>query len=382
MILHLLEDDKNIIKRTVSMYEKLAPEGNEYWVEDAGKHVFSYLEKQDLVKRLSFDNLMDKIVLSKYRAIIFHALSPSKISFLCQLPKRTNIKLVWILWGADMYNHISLKGYKLLNYKPSIFNIKDRMLFYGNWKGIIPERLKKITKNNNPILANFETAISKLDIICAYQEDFSLLKKYFPTISAECLFYNYYPIELSLGTNLVNRQVIGNNILVGNSASKENNHYSAFRTIKNIKHTGRIIVPLSYGDSSYGKFVVKKGYKTLGNNFMPLVDFLPIDEYYKLLLSCGIVIMPHLRQQAIGNIIVPLYLGAKVFLYEENPLYLFFTKIGMTVFSINKMTNSDKEFELLDQNTISKNREIIEKYFSTEATERYIFTLIQTINKE
>jgi hypothetical protein len=381
MILHLLEDDKNIVNRTISMYEKIAPGNNEYWIEDQGEHVLAFLKEHESAKRLKFDGLIDKINLSKYNAIIFHALNLPKILFLNQLLKPSSLKLIWILWGADMYNHIHLKGYKLLNYEPSIFNIKERMLFYGGLKKSIPLQIKNIIKKNTSILSNFERAITKLDFVCAYDEDFALLKKYFPSVSAKCLFYNYYPIESTLGDKLVNRQVSGNNILIGNSSAQTNNHYSAFRIINNHNLSSKVIVPLSYGESSYRKFIIDKGNKMFGNNFVPLVNFLPIDEYYELLLSCGIVIMPQLRQQAVGNIVIALYLGAKVFLYEENPLYSFFTKIGITIFSIDKIINVSEEFDLLDQHTIGKNREIVEKHFSTETTENYVNILFQEINQ-
>ena len=384
MILHLLEDDKNIVNRTIFMYEKLAPKNNEYWVEDQGEHVLAFIEESKYVKRLKFDSLIDKIECFKYRAIIFHALSFPKISFLSKLTKLSGLKLIWILWGADLYSHLHLKGYKLLNYEPSMLDINERILFYGGLKGFMLLQIKKVMKKRKCVLSNFEQAISKLDIVCAYDEDFSLLKKYFLNVSSKCLFYNYYPIEISLGEKLINRQVTENNILIGNSNAPTNNHYSAFQIIYNNKNiSSKIIVPLSYGGSKgYRKFIIDKGKKMFGDKFTPLINFLPINDYYELLLTCGILIMPHLRQQAVGNIVIVLYLGAKVYLYEENSLYSFFNKIGVTVFSINKITNSPEEFSLLDQSTILRNRKIIEKYFSTNATEKYIDILIKTINQE
>jgi hypothetical protein len=378
MILHLLEDDKNIINRTVEQYEKLCPGYSDYWIDDSSIHEISFTDNSLLVKRVNFSTLTQRVNISKYRAIIFHALSPQKQVFLNNLVKPTHLKLIWIEWGMDMYGIINLKGYKLINYIPSLFKLRDRKMFFGSWKAITPLWLKKIVKNSDTSI--FEHAILKLDYIGISEEELSLLKFYFPKVSAELVSYNYYPIEMTIGNKLIDKRICGNNILLGNSSAKENNHYRAFQILKNIPAYSKVIVPLSYGNMSYRKFAIEKGKALLGNRFIPLVDFLPIEDYYNVLLSCGIVIMPHLRQQAVGNIIVPLYLGAKVFLYEENPLYSFFLRLGIKIFSLNKLSVGHENLEMLDATDAENNKFIISAHFSTAATENYIKELLRKIN--
>ncbi|MGP4883030.1 hypothetical protein ACTXQV_67810, partial [Klebsiella pneumoniae] len=68
-----------------------------------------------------------------------------------------------------------------------------------------------------------------------------------------------------------------------------------------------------------------------GDKFLPVVDYMPIQQYVGILINCGFVIMNHVRQQALGNILIMLYLGAKVFLREENPVYTFLKNHGVAL---------------------------------------------------
>ena len=93
-----------------------------------------------------------------------------------------------------------------------------------------------------------------------------------------------------------------------------------------------IVTPLSYGNKEYANQIEEIGKQEIGKRFMPLTEFLPLNEYQKILQSCGIVIMNHYRQQAVGNVLNALYLGAKVYLSNNNTLYHYLRRIGCHVF--------------------------------------------------
>ena len=90
---------------------------------------------------------------------------------------------------------------------------------------------------------------------------------------------------------------------------------SKFRN-QNIK----VYVPLSYGDKEYVHRVIKSGRDLLGEKFVPMTDYMDVDEYYKHLSQIDIALFGMKRQQALGNIMALLYMGKKVYLREHSVL--------------------------------------------------------------
>ena len=131
----------------------------------------------------------------------------------------------------------------------------------------------------------------------------------------------------------------------------------------------KIICPLSYGNETYKKNIINIGNNMLGERFEPLVEFMNIDDYISKIVSCKVVIMNHVRQQAFGNIITMLYLGAKVFLREENPIYIFLKNQGASVYSIHDLEkNNNLIYEELTDSDILKNQNILRDFISEDAT--------------
>ena len=117
--------------------------------------------------------------------------------------------------------------------------------------------------------------------------------------------------------------------------------------------TGRkVIVPLSYGDVP--GYILQEGKKLLGDYFMPVVDFMPLDDYNRLLMSSDVFIYGNYRQAAVGNIVVALYIGAKVFLNKKNPLYSMYKERGYKFFSLDELEEKIN-YQLTDEE-IENNR--------------------------
>ena len=128
----------------------------------------------------------------------------------------------------------------------------------------------------------------------------------------------------------------------------------------------KIFVPLSYGPNEvYKEEVIKRGTTLFGNSFVPLLDFMERTVYIDILASCTTGVFYHYRQQAMGNIIAMLYIGARVYLSNKNPAYQFFVKNGITVFDF------DKDYEVfkntkLEINIVKKNRKMLSDMFSEQ----------------
>jgi hypothetical protein len=128
----------------------------------------------------------------------------------------------------------------------------------------------------------------------------------------------------------------------------------------------KIIVPLSYGNRTYRDYIVKQGKKLWGENFIPLLNFMEREEYNRYILDCNIIIMNHYRQQAVGNIITSLWLGAKVFMSTRSPVYKYLKSLGIVVYTVEKDLNTGDPnvFMPLSSDEINSNRNIIYQKYS------------------
>ena len=100
----------------------------------------------------------------------------------------------------------------------------------------------------------------------------------------------------------------------------------------------------------------------------PVVDFMAIDDYVALLKQCGFAIMNHKRQKAVGNIVIMLYLGARVFLREENPAYQMLKNDGVMLNTITELEQQPGLLKTpLSETEIQTNISILYKHWSKQA---------------
>ena len=280
-----------------------------------------------------------------------------------------NIPVYWCVWGADLYNTFLVnRGYSIY-YEPQFLG---KLL---NIKNLIKKILLKfsIISPTEKYMLNFikdhiNYLVSSVDFFIAKQFLGNYIK------GEQVKNFNYYPIENVLG-NLSSQMVNGNIIMIGNSASFTNNHSYAFKYLSKLNIKGKqIVTPLNYGGSpDYIKHIIKQGKRIWTDSYKPLLDFLPLDEYNKLMLSSEICIFSNWRQEAAGNIRIALYLGAKVFMSEKSPFFHYLLNLGIKVFSLEKMSQIDLDTPL-DNKTKNNNREIIFNLYNENIT-------IETIKK-
>ena len=123
-------------------------------------------------------------------------------------------------------------------------------------------------------------------------------------------------------------------------------------------------MPLSYGGSREScKRIIEEGKKLIGkNNFIPLLDFLSLEEYNKIMLQAEYAIYGNWRQEAVGNVLVALYLGMKVFLSKRNPLVKIFEDIRLRIFILEKIDNLSFSIPLSSEFKKHNSRIIAERY--------------------
>jgi hypothetical protein len=171
----------------------------------------------------------------------------------------------------------------------------------------------------------------------------------------------------------------GPNILVGNSAHYTNNHLEIFKKLKKLKlEFEMVIVPLSYGDPVYRGSILSVGEKIFGKHFWGIQEYLPIHRYTEIVSSCSLAFFNSVRQQATGNVLLMVFLGARVFLREENPALNYLLRNGLQVFSIQKhlRKNDSSLYAPLSNDVIKKNRAIIKMMFGEEELDQKTKTLV------
>lgn len=338
------------------VFETVFPKNNEFIIfTDAKKLIYEQPKNLQVYSSISLLSASSIRKLIKADIVIFHSMSNENLRILKALPKTT--KTIWFGWGYDYYD---LVHENLLKEKTASLNLYQQESL--TFKNYVKSLIKKIIY---PGISK-KKIINKINIFSPpLYEDYELIRKAIPHFKPRYASWNYGTLEDDLVRGFKGKTINGNNILLGNSASDTNNHLDAFHDIKNLYLANRkIIVPLSYGDITYRDIIIEKGKKLFPDAFQPLTDFISIDNYIAILQTCSVVVMNHLRQQALGNIISALYMGAKVFLDMRNPVYKFFSKHEVFIYTLGQLEAEYQEKLTYEQ--ITQNRKILKKYWSRD----------------
>ncbi|MFN6992317.1 MAG: TDP-N-acetylfucosamine:lipid II N-acetylfucosaminyltransferase [Fervidobacterium sp.] len=331
-----------------------------YFSEKADEELESFNSNSCIVMRiLRWDSLEN--FLNRYIPIINHVFMHSlffdpKILFKIKEVLRKFGKdrdFSWVLWGGDLYNY----------YLSNSQNPNDWFL----------NELKKIIVND------------AYSIIALMEEDYYFAKEKFGT-KAKCQ-YAFYPIIISIedleklvieskkseelreNSQLEDKKV--KKILVGNSATSTNNHFEALEALKriNLEDDFEIICPLSYGDKNYAEKVMSYGNNLFGERFKGLTNWMLPSEYGKFLLDIDVAIFNFKRQQGLGNIISLFYLGKKIYIRSDSPIWHFTSRLGLKAFDfLELLSNNDVsdnlEFFKIESSWIENNMQIVKNEFS------------------
>ena len=302
---------------------------------------------------------------SDYQKIFIHFLK-SGIGF----EKINHPNMYWIIWGGDLYEGlICQKGYKIYIDEDEQFRVRAAQSPIGRipvwlYKFIVKIRDYSDFKNRYKI-------IKKIKGVIAIKEDYKLLKEYCPKLNVEYAhFFSYYPIEKQIGAANLDKECSGLNIWVGNSPALNGNQSSIFKILKDYPESLKIYCPISYGDHRLIEYIDKIGNEILGKKFVPLKNFMTADKYFENYFDANAFIFGHLRQCGMGSVMMALYLGGKCFLYSRSPLYSFFKRKGLIIFSIENDLNYQSTQIPLSREERKKNRELIRAICSSETIKK------------
>lgn len=356
-IIHLAQDEK-FIKYAFNTFNDFQEIRNDFFIfsdESSLKHIsfdcthynFDKIKDNTFVKHLNNSDLL-----------VIHFLDTRFLKLLEN--KKLQTKILWIGWGGDYYQFIdTLPEFNLFKSKTLKYLSRNNIF---SWLKNKVKFFKKLDRSRTLKIIN-----NKVDFFAPVLfEDYELVLHNYSNFKPKYINWNYGPLEDIVKEN--NVQIIRRDILIGNSATTTNNHLDVLESIKDLSLDNRkIIIPLNYGDLRYANFISEYANKKFGKKIICLKKFMSLERYLETTSSCGNVIMGHIRQQGLGNILNFLFSGSKVFFYKESVTYKFFTRLGVKVFLIENLIQNK---ELLDyefnEKDLEKQRLLLKKIWGEE----------------
>jgi hypothetical protein len=330
-ILHLVVDDK-FIDAAIREFEAVAPGRHDFVI--VGAHPpFRYL-RSPTVRTLSREGWRELVREPGVAAVVLHSLPAAHYPLLADLPPEP--LLVWLGWGYDYYGLLAdAFAHGLL--LPATAALVGRMVRRTprHAPGLMAASELSVARPYPRPAAAERRLLRRVDVFSALHDEHLLLARHAPWFTPERIEWMYMTLEDDL---VVDGAVPADDaarpdILLGNSATPCNNHLEAFELLRERFDLAgrRVVVPLSYGDANYAEQVVQAGRRLLGDAFLPLREFMPRAEYIRLLHGCGTVVMNHVRQQAVGNLLISGLLGARLFVHPASPVLRWLHRRGVHV---------------------------------------------------
>lgn len=287
--------------------------------------------------------IIETINSSKCEGIVLHTLNDELLELALSIDK--NIPIFWRSWGADLHDILypvfdpyEPETKKIIGVNGLLGSIKTTLRPF--YRYIFGKSRAKKTKLQKKML--FMKRINTIATVTDYE--YQELQRTIKGFSVKNLSLMYLSVETQIIFN-TRQNINANKIMIGHSSYPDHNHSDVFKIINGFRNSiNDIVVPLSYGDSAYREKLIDYGRSLFKKQFIPIVDFKPIKEYSELVNSCFAFILNSKIQSGVGNIVCFLLQGSKVYLHEENPVYLDYIKGGIKIFSVQKDMSYDHLF--------------------------------------
>ena len=284
------------------------------------------------------------LCLKRHDAVIIHNYSHPYLYLACACVWWKLDRVVWKVWGGDLYWHTEVKE--------------------GKYK--IYEFLRAFT-------------IKRFGYVSADHFEFELVKKYYHTY-AENICTTYPRIFFAFPKQVPHDYI---SIIVGNSRDPSNEHIDALRLLSRFKDENiRIYVVLSYGDCPVGyvENVNRVGTDYFGDKYVPITGMMDLKTYHQFLSNVDIMICNHRRQQARGNLFAMLKYGKKVFIRSGISTEEVFNEYGLKFFLTDDIeSTSFSSFVAFSESEAKQNDTILTKMFSNETLFSLWDNLFKTI---
>lgn len=349
-ILHLITPSSRMMKTYVDVVQEAYPRDEHYFyatrnIPKGERDFFSAENMIHMEGSTRFQRMKHfKEACDNADVVVWHGfLYPFRMMLFLYLCKSILAKSAWVMWGIDLYN------WKTSSRTP---------------KALLMNHINRVCRKK------VKVAIALLD------PDVEVYKRQFR--GGAKVVVAPYPISYRSFELMEERRGAsprrggGVNIQIGNNAHSFNNH---FRVLEDLQGKDRDNIqyyfPLSYGDSkdwggnskNYAKTLISHVSELYGERAHYLLRMMDQEEYTDYLWGIDVAIFDADRQNALGNILKLLYMGAKVYLSPDNPLYSFFKQHGIEVLSTRDISSMTQESFLASVDNVRAVEFVREMYY-------------------
>jgi dTDP-N-acetylfucosamine:lipid II N-acetylfucosaminyltransferase len=371
MNLHITNDDNGLFSREVAKRIKQSGRVTDNMVVNLST---APLHKAELITYIPVSVAAIKKYISGIRHIdqlIFHPYNINSYRFLqLVLEKFPGVKVYWVCWSYDLYN---LPDREHLLYEP----FSQGYLKYGiRLKTRVKDKMRKVlsffrysTVLGRNYLEELNASFKHINYFCSTMpSDFSYYRQLSGNSNTAYLPFAY----LSLNDMVPGQSFrsTGNKIMVGHSASPQGNHYEIIQQLVALNAGFSVFLPLVYGDKNYGSIIAKEAGRRFTTTDI-LTEHLALPAYYNKLTEVGWAIINVKVQQALGNILGLIWMGAKVFLDERTSTYKDLSSWGISVFTVQHHLNLEELSVKLTAEQVKNNRQKLQERFNEEQVKAY-----------
>ena len=285
----------------------------------------------DITLEVSTDSFGESMIVQKLKTfdIAFHYLLDNTKA---EIISKTATDLVhcWCFYGAEIYQQTNLFRNALYGpqTKKMLWSLPEKRFRYEFRKWYYT-----IVKRKPSPISSLKKAIESIYALLWYvEEEMEMINKRIKLPPWK--FFQFFSFEDIIPPGSVQTDVHSKKILIGNSATIENNHADILPLLTEISDPAySFSIPLTYGQFARYKTKIKAAYKIkLGERVTFLETHMALTEYYSFLQLHPTAIFLHYRQQGLGNILFLLYSGTKVYLSRRNVVYDWLKKNEIEVF--------------------------------------------------
>lgn len=276
------------------------------------------------------------------------------------------VKIAWRFFGNELYR---------FNIDEQQSDLTKAMVKTDQYR--LTDKLKQL-KNRVPVLRSlrnlfkfkviyndeFAKVLKRVDFfLWHYREEYDYLRNRWPDLPQ---FINLPTLNLpTLNTYRKNndsdeRQ---NTIILGNSKNFINNHFDVLNILLSLRNINNytVKIPFSYGQETTYSIKLREKIKSY-KNIILLEDFLPLDDYALMFKKASALVINTFRQKALGNVLLALQNGVKVYLNKKNIIYSILMSQGLLVYSIDQLYNDIENNSIcLSLEKIKHNSDMIHK---------------------